>query len=57
MTQAAIKSDPMGATPDPAVIVAAIRNVVGPSEKPVGLHEPRFGGNEWAYVKDCLDTG
>ena len=21
------------------------------------LHEPEFAGNEWAYVKDCLDTG
>ena len=24
---------------------------------PVALHEPSFEGNEWAYVKDCLDTG
>ena len=23
----------------------------------VPLHEPNFGGNEWEYVKDCLDTG
>jgi perosamine synthetase len=23
----------------------------------VGLHEPSFLGNEWNYVKDCLDTG
>ena len=22
-----------------------------------GLHEPEFTGNEWAYVKECLDTG
>ena len=21
------------------------------------LHEPEFAGNEWAYVKECLDTG
>jgi perosamine synthetase len=21
------------------------------------LHEPEIGGNEWAYVKECLDTG
>ncbi len=21
------------------------------------LHAPEIGGNEWAYVKDCLDTG
>jgi perosamine synthetase len=37
-----------------AQVVDAIRLVVGPG--PVALHEPRFGGNEWAYVKDCLDT-
>ena len=23
----------------------------------MGLHEPEFAGNEWAYVKDCIDTG
>lgn len=23
----------------------------------VSLHEPTFEGNEWAYVKECLDTG
>lgn len=23
----------------------------------VPLHEPSFEGNEWAYVKDCLDSG
>ena len=54
MTQAAIKSE---VSAGPAAIVAAIRSVVGPSEKPIGLHEPKFTGNEWAYVKDCLDTG
>lgn len=35
-------------------IVEAVRTVVGPG--PVALHEPRFGGNEWAYVKECLDS-
>jgi perosamine synthetase len=34
--------------------VAAIRAVVG--DGPVGLHEPHFGGNEWRYVKECLDS-
>jgi perosamine synthetase len=24
---------------------------------PAVLHEPVFGGNEWKYVKDCIDTG
>lgn len=23
----------------------------------VSLHEPSFSGNEWAYVKECIDTG
>ena len=35
-------------------IVQAIRGVVG--EGNVALHEPRFGGNEWTYLKDCLDS-
>jgi perosamine synthetase len=25
--------------------------------EPVVLHEPAFNGNEWNYVKQCLDTG
>lgn len=35
-------------------IVDGIRAVVGPGA--VALHEPRFAGNEWAYVKECLDS-
>ena len=35
-------------------IVGAIREVVGPG--PVALHEPRFDGNEWVYLKECLDS-
>ena len=23
---------------------------------PVALHDPRFAGNEWAYLKECLDS-
>jgi aminotransferase in exopolysaccharide biosynthesis len=45
------------ATPQPNLaddIIVAIRSVVGP--RPVALHEPRFGGNEWAYLKECLDS-
>jgi perosamine synthetase len=37
--------------------VATIRSVVAPSIPPVALHEPLFGGNEWNYVKECIDTG
>jgi aminotransferase in exopolysaccharide biosynthesis len=35
-------------------VVAAIRSVVGSS--PVALHEPQFAGNEWRYLRECLDS-
>jgi perosamine synthetase len=35
-------------------VVSAIRSVAG--EGNIALHEPRFAGNEWAYLKDCLDS-
>ncbi len=35
-------------------IQAAISQVVG--HGPVVLHEPCFAGNEWAYLKQCLDS-
>ena len=35
-------------------IVTAIRTVVGAG--PVVLHEPSFTGNEWLYLKECLDS-
>ncbi len=35
-------------------IVTAIRATVG--AHPVALHEPYFGGNEWIYLKECLDS-
>jgi perosamine synthetase len=38
-------------------VLAAVCEVLGPATATIGLHEPEFGGNEWAYVKDCLDTG
>jgi aminotransferase in exopolysaccharide biosynthesis len=37
-----------------AEIIDAIQAVCGPP--PVALHEPRFRGNEWEYVKDCIDS-
>lgn len=36
-------------------IINAIQSVL-PEEMPVALHEPQFTGNEWLYVKECLDT-
>ena len=35
-------------------IQSAIRAVVGPG--PAVLHEPCFRGNEWLYLKECLDS-
>lgn len=35
-------------------VLAAIKFVVGTA--PAMLHEPRFAGNEWSYVKECLDS-
>jgi perosamine synthetase len=34
-------------------VVDAIQSVVGSSAV---LHEPRFNGNEWKYLKECLDS-
>ena len=40
----------------PERIEAAIGTVL-PRDGFKALHEPRFAGNEWAYVKECIDTG
>jgi perosamine synthetase len=37
-------------------LLALLRAVL-PGEGVTGLHEPEFAGNEWAYVKECIDTG
>jgi perosamine synthetase len=45
----------MTTCPDlPTQIVGAIRSVV--DAKHATLHEPEFNGNEWLYLKDCLDS-
>jgi perosamine synthetase len=38
----------------PQDVVDAVRAVVG--EQRLALHEPRFRGREWQYLKDCLDS-
>ena len=42
---------------NPQEIVAAVRAAISASGDGVALHEPEFRGNEWLYVKECLDTG
>ncbi|MBV9726535.1 MAG: aminotransferase class I/II-fold pyridoxal phosphate-dependent enzyme, partial [Gammaproteobacteria bacterium] len=37
-----------------AQVVDAIRTVVG--QRAAALHEPCFAGNEWRYLKECLDS-
>lgn len=37
-------------------IVSALAGVL-PAQGFKALHEPWFNGNEWAYVKECIDTG
>lgn len=39
-----------------ARFLAALEAVL-PAVRPIALHEPLFAGNEWSYVKECIDTG
>lgn len=41
----------------PAAVLDALKSVLPPGAKSVSLHEPCFAGNEWTYVKECIDTG
>lgn len=38
-------------------VLTALKSVLPANGRTVALHEPHFCGNEWAYVKECLDTG
>jgi perosamine synthetase len=39
-------------------ILASLKNILPyEAEQKVVLHSPHFSGNEWNYVKECLDTG
>ena len=38
-------------------ILAAVHQVIPLQHGSVALHEPEFGGNEWNYLKECVDTG
>jgi len=47
----------MSASLDLSKIFNALKSVLPTDQPSISLHEPYFGGNEWAYVKECLDTG
>ncbi|WP_026174286.1 LegC family aminotransferase [Effusibacillus pohliae] len=38
-------------------VLKTIRDCLPKDREFIGLHEPFFSGNEWNYVKECLDTG
>lgn len=38
----------------PGKIIQALESSIGPG--PAQLHEPDFEGNEWPFLKDCLDS-
>jgi len=40
-----------------ACVLDAVQHVLGRPAGTIALHEPEFAGNEWAYVKECIDTG
>lgn len=50
----ATASSTISADPTAAAVVSALQSVLGPQT--AMLHAPVFAGNEWAYLKDCLDT-
>ena len=37
-------------------VIHALREVLPDTTKTYPLHEPAFHGNEWKYVKECLDS-
>lgn len=37
-------------------VVGALRKVLPDKAKNYSLHEPSFHGNEWKYVKECIDS-
>ena len=38
-------------------VLNALQSVLPSGNGFISLHEPSFAGNEWNYVKECLDTG
>jgi len=41
---------------DPSIVVDSLRLVLSGHKETIPLHEPKFSGHEWKYVKDCLDS-
>lgn len=45
------------ATTPTEALLTVLRQVLGTPQATLALHEPEFAGNEWKYVKECIDTG
>ncbi len=50
----ATSAEKTAGAPSAATVVRTLASVARP---PAALHEPEIAGNEWTYVKECLDTG
>ncbi|HEX3011523.1 MAG TPA: aminotransferase class I/II-fold pyridoxal phosphate-dependent enzyme, partial [Syntrophomonadaceae bacterium] len=37
--------------------VQILKKVLASDQDYIALHEPSFNGNEWTYIKKCLDSG
>ncbi len=42
---------------DTSMVMKVFKTCLSEERESVALHEPCFHGNEWSYVKECLDTG
>jgi perosamine synthetase len=42
---------------EPQTILSVLKNCLDKSDNTISLHEPCFRGNEWLFVKDCIDSG
>ncbi len=40
-----------------AEVVSCLKTVLQKEDELIPLHEPLFTGNDWTYVKDCLNSG
>lgn len=43
--------------PSVITIVEKLKSCLPDEHGKIGLHEPQFAGQEWAYLKECMDTG
>lgn len=44
-------------TLDVDFLITTLKDCLPVERGNIGLHEPCFSGNEWTYVKECLDSG